>query len=140
MIEVTMSGKEYLELEIKAREYETLLETLIIGTLKVDPEEAYRQVIYECAANLPETQNMQKYVDMRVEAVKAELSKNTLAVQLLFKSDNLYFNPYNGHFTSYQWDGNVGIIEMSKEIGAMIERLRSGEILVNIDETEEEVE
>lgn len=142
MAQVTMDGREYVELMHQVQKAETenqlLVKTLIMGTFEVDPTSQYRKVHYKCMAELPDNTEMQPYMEMRVKDVAEKLEQNPLAVQLLYKSGDVHFNPLTGYFTSYRWDRNVAIASMSKNLGEMIEKLENGEVLVVIEEEEEE--
>lgn len=142
MAYVTMEGKEYVELLQQNKKAETesqlLIKTFIMGTFEVEPTDQYRKVRYNCMAELPDNTDMQPYVEMRVKDVTKELEQNPLAVQLLYGSGDVYFNPLTGYFTSYSWDNNVAVAVMSKELSEMLTKLENGEVLVDIEEEEEE--
>ena len=113
MAQVTMDGREYVELLQQAKKAEAesqlLTKTFIMGTFEVDPTDQYRKVNYKCMAELPDNTEMQPYIEMRVRDVAEKLEQNPLAVQLLYKSGDVHFNPLTGYFTSYSWDKNVAI-------------------------------
>lgn len=142
MAQVTMDGKEYVELLHTAQKAETesqlLVKTLIMGTFEVEPTSQYSKVIYKCAAELPDTEEMRPYKNMRIKDIAEKLGQNPLAVQLLYAEGKTFFNPHTGYFTSYSWDDNVAIAGMSKELCNMIEKLENGEVLVPIEDKEEE--
>lgn len=140
MAQVTMDGKEYVELigKVNAAESENqlLIQTLIMGTLEVDPDTNYRRVMYKVQAELPDTDEMQLYMQLRINDVTEKLGQNPLAVQLLYDEGNNYFNPLTGYFTSYGWDNNVELKSMSKTLGNMYESLEAGVRLVEEEEEE----
>lgn len=142
MAQVTMDGKEYVELISRVNtmeaENQLLIQALIMGTLKVDSDSAYRKVTYEVKADLTETEDMQLYMQLRIKDVAEKLGQNPLAVQLLFDEQEVFFNPYAGQFSTYGWDGNVAIKDMSKTLGDMYQHLEDGERLVDTEVEEEE--
>lgn len=142
MAQVTMDGKEYVELmhtvQKAEAESQLLVKTLIMGTFEVDATSQYRKVNYKCAAELQDTEEMHPYMDMRIKDVAEKLGQNPLAVQLLYTAGETFFNPLTGYFTTYGWDSNVAVADMSKELGDMITKLENGEVLVVVEEEEEE--
>lgn len=142
MAQVTMDGREYVELISKVNKMEAenqlLMQALIMGTLKVDPNTNYHQVAYETKAELPDTDEMQVYMQLRIKDVTEKLEQNPLAVQLLFDEGNNYFNPNTGHFTSYGWDNNVSVKDLSDALIGMYEVLENGTRLVEAENKEEE--
>jgi len=143
MAQVTMDGKEYVELihtvNTLQAENQLLINTLVVGTLEVDADSPYRKVTYKCAAELQDEESMRPYMDTRIKDVTEKLEQNPLAVQLLCISGDTFFNPLTGHFNSYGWDKNVPIAEMSKEIRDMMAKVLNGEMLVPMDKEEEDV-
>lgn len=144
MAQVTMDGKEYIELMSKVNKAEAesqlFKQVLILGTFEVDPTSQYRKVNYKCAAELPETEEMQPYMAMRIKDVAEKLEQSPLAVQLLYTAGETFFNPLTGYFTTYGWDSNVAVADMSKDLGDMITKLENGEVLVEIEEAEDKEE
>lgn len=141
MAQVTMDGREYVELVNNTKKVEAenklLLETLILGKLVVDPQAGYREVVYDAKAELPMMEDMAKFVKMRIADVTKKLEQNPLAVQLLYTEGNNYLNPHTGNFTSYGWDENVAVQELSEVLGEMYEHLENGELLVVVENEEE---
>lgn len=132
MAQVTMEGLEYVNLVGQVNKLEAeknlLLKTFVLGTLIVDEESSYNKVSYMVGGELPEDPAMDKYVEMRFENVALQLENNPLAVQLLHLNGDVYFNPYSGNFTSYDWDDRrKHIKELSAELAKMIKKLDDAE-------------
>ena len=144
MAQVTMEGMEYVNLIGQVNKLEAekslLIKTFVLGTLEVDKEARYKKVSYKVAGELPEDPMVEDYVEMRFDNVAAQLENNPLGVQILYDEGDVYFNPYSGNFTSYDWDeGRKHMKLLSTELARMIEKLEQGIRLVE-EPKEEEVE
>ena len=130
MAQVTMEGREYVELingnKMLEAQVQELVDVLILGKLKVD-EEAYFKVKYEVVSELPEKQAMQKYKAMRVRHVVELLEEDPDAVRMLYESNYEHFNACTGYFGTYQWDDTVMIKNMSDKLREMWEQLEQAE-------------
>lgn len=140
MAQVTMEGREYVELingnKMLEAQVQELVDVLILGKLKVD-EEAYFKVKYEVVSELPEKQAMQKYKAMRVRHVVELLEEDPEAVRMLYESNYMHFNVCTGFFGSYQWDDTVMIKDMSDKLREMWEQLEQAEQEEEEDEQDE---
>lgn len=142
MAQVTMDGREYIELVNRTKTAvataDTLIETLIKGELCVDPYSTYNKVDYKTYATIPEDESMAVYSAMRAKHMVKCLEQSPMAVQLLFDEKERFIDPNSGNFTSYEWDNNLEIRKQSKVLDEMWQKLEDDERLVEIEEREEE--
>lgn len=128
MAQVTMDGKEYIELVGKNRQLDKernlLVETLIKGTLICQPGESYRRVYYESEANLPNTTEMYPYAELRKQDVTRQLEESPEALRILYEDGEVSYNPYGNSFGSHLWDDYVAIPSLSTKIKEQWEGLK----------------
>lgn len=143
MAQVTMEGKEYIDLMVRLNKAEAeksvLVDSLIKGELVVNKNSNYSKVSYQAMAQLPEDKTMAAYQDIRLAHVVECLEQNPEAVQLLFDEHEPYFKASTGSFGNYTWDGYILISEQSEKLEEMWQKLENGERLVENDpEVDEE--
>lgn len=144
MTQVTMDGKEYVELINKAKQLEEtrklFINAFVLGHLEVGPEASYRKVDYTCKGELPKGEAWDVYREMREQDIAERLERNPLAVQLLYDEGDKYLNSGIGNFTSFGWDDNKPLSELSPVLDQMIQKLDAGERLVEETEDKEDEE